>query len=50
MVESGLVDPGRLAELFEGVESELYRFPAVDPSGLRSAVESLAGESPAPSS
>ena len=41
MVESGLVEPGRLLELFEGVEAELYRFPAVDPNGLRSAVESL---------
>jgi hypothetical protein len=41
MVESGLVEPSRLLELFEGVEPELYRFPAVDPSGLRDAVESL---------
>jgi hypothetical protein len=42
MVESGLVEPRRLLELFEGVEPELYRFPAVDPTGLRNAVESLA--------
>ncbi len=25
----------------EGIESELYRFPAVDPPSLRAAVESL---------
>ena len=41
MVESGLVEPSRLLELFEGIEPELYRFPAVDPSNLRKAVESL---------
>lgn len=41
MVESGLVEPSRLLELFEEIEPELYRFPAVDPSSLRQAVESL---------
>lgn len=41
MVESGLVEPGRLLELFEGIEPELYRFPAVEPSSLRERVESL---------
>ena len=41
MVDSGLVEPQRLLDLFGKVESELHRFPAVDPSGLRSAVESL---------
>jgi hypothetical protein len=41
MVESGLVEPDLLLELFEGIEPELYRFPAVDPSSLRDAVESL---------
>lgn len=42
MVESGLVDPHRLLELFQGIEGELFRFPAVDPAGLRGAVEDLA--------
>jgi hypothetical protein len=28
--------------LFEGIESQLFRFPAVDPASLRAAVESLA--------
>lgn len=41
MVDSGLVEPGRLLELFEGIEPELYRFPTVDPDRLRAAVESL---------
>lgn len=41
MVDAGLVEPKRLLGLFEKIESELYRFPAVDPSGLKSAVEQL---------
>jgi len=41
MVNSGQVEPARLLELYEGVESELFRFPAVDPPSLRAAVESL---------
>lgn len=45
MVEAGLVEPNRLLELFEGVEPELYRFPAVDPSSLREMVESLTANS-----
>ncbi len=35
MISSGLVEPGRLWELFERIEEHLYRFPAVDPDGLR---------------
>jgi hypothetical protein len=42
MVDTGLVEPGRLLELFGGIEDELFRFPAVDPASLRAAVESLA--------
>lgn len=41
MVSSGRVEPKKLSELFEGIESQLYRFPAVDPASLRTAVESL---------
>lgn len=41
MVDSGLVEPAKLRELFEGIEAELYRFPAVDPETLRVAVVSL---------
>jgi hypothetical protein len=42
MVDSGRVEPGELLELFEAIEPELFRFPAVDPASLRAAVESLA--------
>ena len=41
MVETGLVEPRMLLELFEGIESDLFRFPAVDPVGLSGAVERL---------
>jgi hypothetical protein len=40
-VARGLVDPKRLAELYDEVEAELYRFPAVDPTRLRSTVAAL---------
>jgi len=42
MVQGGELEPGRLLELFEAIEPELYKFPAVDPAGLRRSVESLA--------
>lgn len=42
MVDSDHVDPANLLELFEAIEPELFRFPAVDPKSLRTAVESLA--------
>jgi hypothetical protein len=41
MVETRLVEPGRLLELFATIEPELYRFPTVDSNGLRAAVETL---------
>jgi hypothetical protein len=43
MVDSGQVEPAKLRELFEAIEPDLYRFPAVDPTSLRSAVASLGG-------
>lgn len=41
MIRSGQVEPTRLRELFDAVEPELFRFPTIDPTGLREAVESL---------
>jgi len=43
MVSSGQVDPKHLLQLFEAIEPELFRFPAVDPASLRVAIEILAG-------
>jgi hypothetical protein len=42
MIRDGLVDPKRLLSLFEEVEPELYRYPAIDPPTLRRALERLA--------
>jgi len=41
MVQGGEIEPGKLLELYEAVEAELFRFPAVDPAKLRVSVESL---------
>lgn len=39
MLSRGLVDPRRLRATLEEIEPLLFRFPAVDPDGLRAAVE-----------
>lgn len=41
MLSEKLVDPARLLALFEKIEDQLYRFPAVNPAGLRAAVSEL---------
>jgi hypothetical protein len=41
MVKGGEIKPGKLLEFYEAVESELFRFPAVDPAKLRISVEAL---------
>jgi len=41
MVASGLVQPPRLRELYEGIEPELYRYPAIDPPAFRRKVETV---------
>ncbi len=40
MLSSGLVEPAKLRELFEAIEPELYRYPAIGPQRFRRAVES----------
>jgi hypothetical protein len=45
MVSSRQVEPRKLRDLYELVEPELFRFPAVDPGRLREAVRSLADPS-----
>ncbi len=39
MIEHGLIDPGRLAELYEQIEPELYRYPAIDAGAFRRKLE-----------
>ena len=38
MLSSGLVEQRELARLFESIEPELYRYPAIDPAEFRKAV------------
>lgn len=38
MLERGLVEPGRLQKLYEQIEPELYRYPAIDPAAFRGKV------------
>ena len=42
MREEAKVQPARLVQLYEEIEPELYRYPAVDPASLRRAVEEFA--------
>jgi hypothetical protein len=45
MKSRGLVEPRRLLELFESIEGELGRYPAIDPATFRRAVEDAARSS-----
>lgn len=39
MIERGFVKRERLRDLYEAIEPELYRYPAIEPAAFRSAVE-----------
>jgi hypothetical protein len=39
MLETGLVDRAEVARYFDGIEPELYRYPALDPESFRARVE-----------
>lgn len=39
MLADGLIDPAMLMTLFERIEPDLYRYPALDPASFRRAVE-----------
>jgi hypothetical protein len=41
MIAGGLVDPADALAQFDSIESELYRFPAIDPPSFRRSVEEL---------
>lgn len=43
MVERKLFDLGRLRKLYEQIEPELYRYPAIEPAAFRRKVEALSG-------
>lgn len=41
MIAAGLVNPAEALIQFNAIESELYRFPSIDPVSFRKAVEEL---------
>jgi hypothetical protein len=41
MIAAGLVNPAEALIQFNAIEPELYRFPAIDPTSFRQAVENL---------
>lgn len=43
MMARGLVDPLRLRQLYEAIELELYRYPALDPVAFRQKVDAALG-------
>jgi hypothetical protein len=43
MIERGLVEPARLRELYEAIEPELYRYPAIDPPAFRQKLDAALG-------
>ncbi|MBI2922904.1 MAG: hypothetical protein HYY18_17760 [Planctomycetes bacterium] len=43
MIRSGLVEPPKAMELFARIEPDLPRYPALDPSSFRKAVEKMFG-------
>lgn len=43
MLDRELVSPYRLRELFEAIQADLYRYPALDPASFRRAVEEALG-------
>jgi hypothetical protein len=46
MIKSKVVEPSRLLELFGQIETQLHRYPAIDPASFRTAVESVVQSSP----
>ena len=47
MFADGLISPGKLRHLFESIEGEIYRYPAIDPVDFRIAVEEAIREAEA---
>jgi uncharacterized nucleotidyltransferase DUF6036 len=45
MIERGLVEPRRLRELYDTIETQLYRYPAIDPPVFRQRVDAALRES-----
>lgn len=44
MLLRGLVEPAQLLELYESIEPDLFRYPAIDPPSFRGRVEAALGQ------
>jgi uncharacterized nucleotidyltransferase DUF6036 len=44
MMERGIIDQKRLPEFFGMIESQLYKYPAIDPRTFRESVEKVVAE------
>lgn len=44
MISGGFVDPHQLQSLFDRIEPELYKFPAIDPPSLKRAITACVQE------
>jgi hypothetical protein len=44
MIQTGLVEPNRLLEVFSQIEEKIYKYPAIDPQEFRAAVERVVSE------
>ena len=44
MLERELIDPRAVAKYYDEIESELFRFPAIDPPSFRRAVVAMLEE------
>jgi len=44
LFNEGLIAPDALMELYEKIEDELFRYPAIEPSDFRSAVTEAVAE------
>ena len=43
MIRRGLIQPAKLWSFFGSIEPQLYRYPSIDPSSFRRAVEGILG-------
>jgi hypothetical protein len=45
MIDRDLVEPRRLRSLYEAIEPELYRYPAIDQATFRRKLDAALGDS-----
>ena len=43
MLQKGLLEPQKLLSLYQAIESQLYRYPAIDPRSFSQAVHQIVG-------